>query len=75
MYFWLNLDFNLDYIQKDDTSVALLDNEYRESILNGAYPVLSDKLIPVTIESDGTVKRQILLQNGIVILISCGQMR
>ena len=31
--------------------------EYNESILNGAYPVLEEPLIAVTIESDGTVKR------------------
>jgi hypothetical protein len=30
---------------------------YQEALLNGAYPVLSDKLIPVVIEDDGTVKR------------------
>ena len=31
--------------------------EYNESILNGAYPVLEEPLIAVTIESDGTVKK------------------
>ena len=31
--------------------------EYKESILNGTDPVLKDELIPVTIESDGTVKK------------------
>ena len=30
---------------------------YQETILNGAYPVLEDSLIAVTIEEDGTVKR------------------
>ena len=30
---------------------------YKESILNGTDPVLKDPLIPVTIESDGTVKK------------------
>ena len=30
---------------------------YNETILNGAYPVVEDPLIPVTIEADGTVKR------------------
>ena len=30
---------------------------YKESILNGTDPVLKDELIPVTIESDGTVKK------------------
>ena len=31
--------------------------QYSESILNGTDPVLEEPLIPVTIESDGTVKR------------------
>ena len=31
--------------------------EYNESILNGAYTVLEEPLIAITIESDGTVKR------------------
>ena len=31
--------------------------EYNETILNGAYPVLKEPLIAITIESDGTVKR------------------
>ena len=30
---------------------------YKENILNGTDPVLEDPLIPVTIESDGTVKK------------------
>ena len=30
---------------------------YKENILNGTDPVLKDPLIPVTIESDGTVKK------------------
>ena len=30
---------------------------YKENILNGTVPVLEDPLIPVTIESDGTVKK------------------
>ena len=30
---------------------------YTESILNGTDPVLEDPLIPVTIDSDGTVKK------------------
>ena len=32
-------------------------NEYKEGILNGAYPVIKEGLIPVTIENDGTVKK------------------
>ncbi len=31
--------------------------EYKEAILNGAIPVLKEDLIPVTIASDGTVKK------------------
>ncbi len=31
--------------------------EYNETALNGAYPVLEDPLVPVTIENDGTVKK------------------
>ena len=30
---------------------------YTEGILNGADPVLKDKLVPITIENDGTVKK------------------
>ncbi len=30
---------------------------YEESILNGTYPILKDGLIPITIDSDGTVKK------------------
>ncbi len=33
------------------------ETPYTETILNGTDPVLKDPLIPVTIESDGTVKR------------------
>ena len=32
-------------------------SEYKESILNGTDPVLEEPLIPVTIESDGTVRK------------------
>ena len=31
--------------------------EYKEEILNGTEPKLSDGLIPITIENDGTVKK------------------
>ena len=34
-----------------------LTSNYKETILNGAYPVLKEPLIAVTIEEDGTVKR------------------
>ena len=32
---------------------------YTEGILNGADPVLKDELVPITIENNGTVKKQI----------------
>jgi len=37
-------------------------SNYHERILNGAYPVLEDPLIPVTIEDNGTVKKADLTQ-------------
>ena len=38
-------------------STATKTNNYQETLLNGADPVLKDPLIAVTIDSDGTVKR------------------
>ena len=38
-------------------STATKTNNYQETILNGADPVLKDPLIAVTIDNDGTVKR------------------
>ena len=32
---------------------------YTEGILNGTDPVLKDELVPITIQNDGTVKKQI----------------
>jgi len=50
------IELMLDYEQDDGTSNKRpLYTEYKESILNGAYPVLSDELIPITIASDGAV--------------------
>ncbi len=39
------------------TRTINVDKPYQEQILNGAYPELTDNLIPVTIEENGTVKR------------------
>lgn len=36
---------------------GILSGEYKEEILNGAYPEISGDLIPVIIENDGTVKK------------------
>ena len=47
---------------------------YIESNLNGTDPVLSDSLVPVTIENDGTVHKQTYMINGIVMKINYGQM-
>ena len=50
-----NKDFAGDIIVTDgSTNTGLI---YKESILNGTDPVLSDNLIPVIIESNGTVKK------------------
>ncbi len=35
----------------------IIKEEYKETILNGADPIIKDELIPVTIDSDGTVKK------------------
>ena len=43
------------YSNKD--IVVERDLSYKESLLNGADPVLADNLIPVTIANDGTVKK------------------
>ncbi len=34
-----------------------IDKPYQEELLSGAYPELTDNLIPITIEENGTVKR------------------
>ena len=48
------------YIVKYDGKKATIDGEkviYKEEMLNGTDPVLSENLIPVTIENNGTVKK------------------
>ncbi|MBP3504082.1 MAG: prepilin-type N-terminal cleavage/methylation domain-containing protein, partial [Bacilli bacterium] len=35
----------------------ILSGEYKETILNGAYPQISGDLVPVTLDDDGTVKK------------------
>jgi len=40
-----------------DCSVEVPKELYKEAILNGADPVLKEDLIPITIASDGTVKK------------------
>ena len=47
----------LNMTERNTKCTLYFDREYSESILNGTDPVLKDPLIPVTIESDGTVKR------------------
>ncbi len=49
--------------------------KYKDSVLNGADPVINSDLVAVTIENDGTVKKPILKKNGITIKIKYGQMR
>ncbi len=39
------------------TRTIYVNEPYQEQLLNGAYPELTDNLIPVTIEDGGTVKR------------------
>ncbi len=46
---------------KTDSCVGKLI--YKEKLLNGTDPVLSDNLVPVTIEDDGTVKKANLYSN------------
>ena len=49
---------NYTVIKKADGNVEVVDKKvYEEEILNGAVPVLSGNLIPVTIENDGTVMK------------------
>mgnify|MGYP005767178893 CR=1 FL=1 len=46
-------------MEKKETTneTKIYESTYKEEILNGAYPKLSDSLIAVTIEDDGTVKK------------------
>jgi len=48
--------FSLDKVKRDITD-KLQTLAYRDTILNGADPVLREGMIPVTIDADGTVKK------------------
>ncbi len=49
---------NFTGVKKYNSTTNISDKKlYTENILNGAIPVLSHGLIPVTIENDGTVKK------------------
>ena len=43
--------------ERNTKCTLYFEREYSEAILNGTDPVLEEPLIPVTIESDGTVKK------------------
>ena len=51
----MNTNLNGKVTLKPTTEQVI--HNYKESILNGTDPVLKDELIPVIIESDGTVKK------------------
>ena len=60
---------------KEDEETKIEDKKiYTEEILNGAVPVLSNDLIPITIDNDGTVKKAEIFQNGIVMKKRFGRM-
>ena len=48
---------NKDESKLTDCSDIAENVEYKETILNGAYPKISGELVPVTIEDDGVVKK------------------
>ena len=48
--------FSLDKVKNDITN-KLEDLIYRDTVLNGADPVLKEGMIPVTISADGTVRK------------------
>ena len=48
---------NKDENKLTDCSDIAENVEYKETILNGAYPKISGELVPVTIENDGVVKK------------------
>ncbi len=48
-----DIDINTDEVE----ITQKVTTEFKENILNGTDPVLSDNLIPVTIENDGTVHK------------------
>ena len=52
------ITYQKDNIEFDNSIVfSVSENIYEEKILNGAYPVYSDNLIPVTIENNGKVRK------------------
>ena len=60
-----SIDFNeaewsvkvVNMTERNTKCTLYFESRYSEEVLNGAYPVLKEPLIPVTIESDGTVKK------------------
>ena len=52
-YIYLKIEVQ-SYVNGQQQELA---GDYHESILNGAEPVLTSELVPVTIENDGTVKK------------------
>ncbi|MBE6161734.1 MAG: hypothetical protein E7158_05915 [Firmicutes bacterium] len=52
-YIYLKIEVQ-SYVNGQQQELA---GDYHESILNGADPVLTSELVPVTIENDGTVKK------------------
>ena len=52
------ITYQKDNIEFDNSIIfSISENIYEEKILNGAYPVYSDNLIPVTIENNGKVRK------------------
>ena len=55
---YILFDSNFTGIKKPEGEMEISDKKiYIENILNGAIPVLSNNLIPVTIDDDGTVRQ------------------
>ena len=53
-----NWEINIKNLSSTKTKCKVyFVTKYKEGILNGTDPVISENLIPVTIENDGTVKR------------------
>ena len=51
-------DSNFTGVKKPEGEMEITDKKiYTENILNGAVPVLSNNLVPVTIDNDGTVRK------------------
>lgn len=56
--FGIYITYQTDTLEYDNSIVfSVSENLYEEKILNGAYPVYSDNLIPVTIENNGKVRK------------------